>query len=68
MEIVDPTMKPTKWEIDSGMGGPYIAIGHLFFESPVAMGAALGSAGEASANISSLTNAEAAFQISEVIA
>ena len=33
MDIVDRTMKPAKWEIDSGMDGPYIAIGHLFFES-----------------------------------
>ncbi len=26
-EIVDRTMKPTKWEIDAGMDRPYIAIG-----------------------------------------
>ena len=68
MDIVDRTMKPTKWEIDSGMDGPYIAIGHLFFESPDAMGAALGSAGEATADIPNFTNTEAAFQISDVVA
>ncbi len=68
MEIVDRTMKPTKWEIDSGMDGPYIAIGHLYFDSPEAMGAGLAEAGEATADIANFTNAEAAFQISEVVA
>ncbi len=68
MAIVDRTMKPAKWEIDSGMDGPYIAIGHLFFDSPEAMGAALGEAAEATADIANFTNSEAAFQISEVIA
>jgi uncharacterized protein (TIGR02118 family) len=68
MAIVDRTMKPTKWEVDSGMDGPYIAIGHLFFESPEALGAAFGEAAESQADIPNFTNAEAAIQISEIVA
>ncbi|MGB0112458.1 MAG: EthD family reductase [Ilumatobacteraceae bacterium] len=67
MEIVDRTMKPAKWEIDSGIDGPYLAIGHLYFESNDAMGAGLGAAGEATADVPNFTNTEAAFQISNVI-
>lgn len=68
MAIVDATMKPSKWEIDSGVDGPYMAIGHLFFDSMDAMGAAMGGAGDALADIPNFTNAEAATQVSEVIA
>ena len=68
MEIVDRTMKPSKWEIDSGMDGPYIAIGHLYFESPEALAAGMGEVGEAMADIPNFTNAEAAMQVSEVVA
>jgi uncharacterized protein (TIGR02118 family) len=67
MEIVDRTMKPTKWEIDSGMDGPYIAIGHLYFESPDALAAAMGEGGEAMADVPNFTNAQAAMQVSQVI-
>ena len=68
MAIVDATMKPTKWEIDSGVDGPYMAIGHLFFESMDAMGAAMGGAGDAMADVPNFTNIESAIQISEIIA
>lgn len=68
MEIVDRTMKPAKWEIDSGVDGPYIAIGHLFYDSMEAMGVGLGEAAEATADVANFTNAQAAFQISEVVA
>ena len=50
------------------MDGPYIAIGHLYFDSPDAMGAALIEAGESTADIPNFTNAEAVVQISEVVA
>ncbi len=68
MEIVDRTMKPTKWEVDSGMDGPYIAIGHLYFDSPEALAAGMGEAGEAMADIANFTNTESAIQVSEVVA
>ena len=68
MEIVDRTMKPTKWEIDSGMDGPYIAIGHLYFDSPEVLAAAMGEGGEAMADVPNFTNAQAAMQVSQVIA
>ena len=67
MEIVDRTMKPAKWEIDSGLDGPYIAIGHLYFDSHEALGAAMGEGGEAMADVPNFTNAQAAMQVSEVV-
>ena len=68
MAIVDASMKPTRWEIDSGVDGPYMAIGHLFYESMDAMGAAMGGAGDAMADVPNFTNIESAIQISEIIA
>lgn len=66
-EIVDRTMKPARWEIDSGMDGPYIAVGNLYFESMEAMQAGMGGAAEALADIPNFTNAESAVQVSEVV-
>ncbi len=68
MDIVDATMKPTKWEIDGGVDGPYMAIGHLFFESMDALGAAMGNGGDAMADVVNFTNAEATMQVSTVVA
>lgn len=67
MEIVNRTMKPSKIEIDSGIDGPYLAIGHLYFESQETMGAGLADAGEATADVANFTNAQAAFQISQTV-
>ncbi len=67
MGIVDRTMKPTKWEIDSGIDGPYIASVDLYFDSMEAMRAGTGAAGEAMADIANFTNAEAVMQVSEVV-
>jgi uncharacterized protein (TIGR02118 family) len=68
MAIVDETIKPVKWEIDCGLDGPYLAIGHLFFDSMEAMGAAMGNGAAAMADVPNFTNAEAALQISEIVA
>ena len=68
MEIVDRTMKPTRWEIDAGMDGPYIAVGHLYFESPDALAAAMAEGGEAMTDVPNFTNTSAAMQVSQVVA
>ena len=67
MEIVDRTIKPLKWEIDAGVDGPYMAIGHLFFESMEALQAGMGAGEEALADLPNFTNVESAVQISTVI-
>ena len=67
MEIVNRTMKPVKTEIDGGVDGPYMAIGHLFFESMDSMGAGMGNVGEALADLANFTNVESAIQVSEVV-
>jgi uncharacterized protein (TIGR02118 family) len=67
MEIVDRTMKPTKWEIESRVDGPYIAIGSLYFESMEAMQAGMGESGEAMADVPNFTNTTSAVQISQIV-
>ena len=67
MEIVDRTMKPSKWEIESGVDGPYVAIGNLYFESMDAMQAGMAGAGEALADIPNFTNTESAVQVSQIV-
>ena len=67
MEIVDRTIKPAKWDIESGINGPYIAVGNLYFESIEAMQAGLANQGEALADIPNFTNAESAVQVSQML-
>ena len=67
MDIVQRTMSPTKIEIDDVNDGPFVAIGHLYFESPDAFGAAIGAGDEASADVANFTNAVPTMQISNVI-
>jgi uncharacterized protein (TIGR02118 family) len=67
MEIVGRTMNPAKVEIDAAIDGPYVAIGHLYFDSHEAMGAGLAEAGEATADVPNFTNAQPAFQISQLV-
>lgn len=60
--------------VDAGMCGPapeapatYVAIGHLFFESPETFGAAFGPvAADIQADVPNFTNAQPIVQISEV--
>ena len=66
MDIVKRTMKPERIEVDSGQNGPYIAAGHLYFDSGEALQAALGQGGEANADIPNFTNATPVIQVSEV--
>jgi uncharacterized protein (TIGR02118 family) len=67
MDIVERTMKPSKIEIDQGQNGPYIAAGHLYFESPEAMQEGLAASGEAMADVTNFTNTTAATQVSAVV-
>ena len=57
-----------KWEIDSGVDGPYVAIGHLYFDSMDSMGSAMGNGAEAMGDVPNFTDIESAIQISEVLA
>ncbi|MFZ1490761.1 MAG: EthD family reductase [Ilumatobacteraceae bacterium] len=68
MEIVQRVMPGLrKVEIDSRVDGPYIAVGNLYFDSLEALGAAMGGAGEAMADVVNFTNAQAVLQTSEVV-
>ena len=59
--------------VDQGVGGkepgspaPYLAVGHLLFESPEAVQTALGALQALLADIPNFTNSEPTVQISEV--
>jgi len=67
MEIVDRTMKPAKWDIESGIDGPYVAIGNLYFESMEALQAGMAAAGEAQADVPNFSNITSAVQVSEIV-
>ena len=68
MAIVDATIKPARWEVDGGVDFPHMAIGHLYFDSMDAVGAGMGNAVGALADVPNLTNADAAMQVSEIVA
>ena len=67
MAIVDRTMKPTKWDIESGIDGPYVTIGNLYFESMEALQAGMGEAAEAQADVANFTNTTSMVQVSQIL-
>ena len=58
-----------RMEIDQGVNGPYMAIGHLFFPSTEAMQAAMGgaSAAEAMEDVKNFTNVQPQIQVSQIV-
>ncbi len=66
-EIVDRTMKPTRWEIESGIDGPYEAAGHLYFDSMEAMQAGMGGAAEAQGDVPNFTTITSVVQVSNMV-
>ena len=68
--IVNRTLKPTRFDIEKGIDGqPFMAIGHLYFDSMEALQAGMRSpdAGEPMADIPNFTNVQPQMQISEVV-
>ena len=66
-EIVDRTMKPAKWDIESGIDGPYMAIGNLYFDSMEALQAGMGGGAEAMEDVPNFTNVTSTVQVSEIV-
>lgn len=66
-EIVDRTMKPARWDIESGVDGPYVTIGNLYYESMDALQAGMGQAAEAQADVVNFTNTTSTVQVSEIL-
>ena len=70
MDIVKRAMPGVlKTEVDQAVDGPYLCVGHLYFESMEALGAAMGAptAGEAMADLPNFTNATPVMQIGQVL-
>jgi uncharacterized protein (TIGR02118 family) len=58
-----------RFDIDQGIDGPYMAVGHLYFESTEKMQAGMAGprAGEAMTDVANFTNVTPAMQVSEVV-
>lgn len=67
MALVERDMKPTRTEVDKHVDGPYLAIGHLYYDSTEAMQAGMGNAKEALADIPNFTNSQPVVQTSEIV-
>ena len=67
MGIVERDMSPVRTEVDDQLDGPYIAMGHLYFESMEDLQAALGNGEAAMADIPNFTNVEPVMQTSRVV-
>ena len=69
--IVERVLKPETFEVEQGLDGqPFMATGHLLFDSMEAMQAGMASpdAGEAMADIPNFTNVQPQLQIGTIIA
>lgn len=62
-------LDPSRVTIEKGIDGPYEAAVHFTFESPEALGAALGSEGTGAvmADVANYTTIQAVVQTSEVV-
>jgi uncharacterized protein (TIGR02118 family) len=58
-----------RFDIDQGLDGPYMAMGHLIFPSMEAMQAAMGgpSVGETQEDIKNFTNVQPKIQVSQIV-
>lgn len=69
-EIVERVLGPVEFTCEQGLPGqPFMATGHLVYESMEAMQAGMGSpdAGEAQTDIANFTNVTPQIQIGEII-
>lgn len=66
-EIVARDMAPVRTEVDAQLDGPYIAMGHLYFESMDDLQAAIANSDAATADIPNFTNVEPVTQTSRVV-
>jgi uncharacterized protein (TIGR02118 family) len=69
MEIVKKSGGVVRTEVDQAVNGPYIAIGHFYFESAEALEAASNAptAGHAWADVPNFTNAQPVMQVSQIV-
>jgi uncharacterized protein (TIGR02118 family) len=65
--IVDRTMKPDRWEIATGVDGPYEAMASMYWASMEAMQAGMSAIAEARADIPNYTTIKSVVQIAEVV-
>lgn len=56
-------------EVDQAINGPYLCVGHIYFESADDLNAAMSGpdAGEATADIPNFTNTQPVMQVGEIL-
>lgn len=67
MAIVHENMGASRTEVDNCVDGPYMAIGHLYYDSMEALQAGMAGAAPALADIPNFTNAEPVMVTSEIL-
>jgi len=67
MGLVMEHMKADRTEVDKCVNGPYMCIGHLYFDSMESLQAGMAGAEPVLADIPNFTNAEAVMSTSEVL-
>ena len=67
MPMAERDLGPVRWNVDSGIDGPYMAVGNLYFESMEAFQTGMANNAGTMADIPNFTNAEPVAQISEVV-
>ena len=67
MAIVERDMRPNSREIEQRVDGPYMAVGHFYWDSMEAMQTGMGNARDALADIPNFTNCQPVVQTSEVV-
>lgn len=67
LALVRQHLGPARIEIDTHVHGPYLVMGHMYFESIEAMEAGLANDAMTLADIPNYTNIEPVFQISRVV-
>lgn len=67
MAMVVEHMGANRTEVDKCVNGPYMAIGHLYYDSMDALQAGMAGAGPVMADVANFTNAEPVMVTSEVL-
>lgn len=68
-DLVVKHMDVERFDIDEGLDGPYMAMGHLYWPTAEAMQAGMSAPGTAdtAADVKNFTNVQPQFQVSQVI-
>lgn len=67
MAMVEEHMGASRTEVDQCVNGPYMAIGHLYYDSMEALQAGMAGAAPVMADVANFTNAEPVMATSQIL-